>query len=521
MIIVVLGLLINAAFYWIYTNHIHTEVNGQLTEKLNLQALYINRWLDERTADIDQIAGREDVRAFNKVNMQSDFTTFIKNQSEFADLGFVDMSGNVVLSAMNPQTPINVKNQAYFQEAVKGNAYISDVIFPRITGESLIVFSAPVYNKSNELIGLIFGSLKLRTIHRTLQSVHFGSSGEQYLIDPSGTLITEARSDVRNTYGRDKIDTEILKRARNDSNDDSIYMNYRGEEVLGSYQWTKDRRWIIIAEMRSNEVFASRSHILLVFVLITLFILIVSIYCIVIVTRRVERPLEFLQQGTKVLKEGQYDFRIDPIVFKHAPIELKELCDTFNMMSLKLKSTIRLLEEYALMDALTELHNRRYLTQEGRKVLEACIESKQPCTLMMIDVDYFKKVNDTYGHQVGDRVLHHIAKILKLHVRPADLVARYGGEEFTVLAQRTDLDQAIQLGEVIRQEIEKLPYIDEEISIPITASVGIALLPVHADILTPIDMQLSSLAEAADRALYKAKQNGRNRIETDSDVISA
>lgn len=130
-------------------------------------------------------------------------------------------------------------------------------------------------------------------------------------------------------------------------------------------------------------------------------------------------------------------------------------------------------------------------------------------------------MNDTYGHQVGDRVLLHIAKILKLQTRQTDLVARYGGEEFTVLAQQTDLEQAILIGDAIRKEIESKPYIEEELHIPLTASVGIALLPFVAEADLTVDTRLSSLAEAADRALYRAKQGGRNRIETDTDWISA
>ncbi|MEK3911304.1 sensor domain-containing diguanylate cyclase [Paenibacillus sp. FSL H7-0331] len=520
-IIVIFGLFINAAFYWIYTNNIHEEVNEQLAEKLTLQSLYINRWLDERSADIYQMSQKQDVKEVNIDHMQNDFVTFINNQSEFGNLGFVNKDGDILVSAMRQQTRMNVKNQVFFEQAIQGKMYISKVVFPRITGDPIIVFSSPVYNVDNELQGLIYGSVKLGTISRTVQSVHFGRAGEQYLIDDSGMLITEARLDMQKVYGRDKIDTEILQRALADSKEDSIYTNYRGEEVIGSYQWTKDRRWIIVAELKTSEVFAARSDIMWVFVLITLCILIAGLYGIVLVTRRVERPLEFLLQGTKVLKEGHYDYRIDPSVFKHAPVELKELCDTFNMMSLKLKSTVRLLEDYALIDALTELHNRRYLAQEGSKIIEKCIETQQPCAIMMIDVDYFKKVNDTYGHQVGDRVLLHIAKILKLQTRQTDLVARYGGEEFTVLAQQTDLEQAILIGDAIRKEIENKPYIEDELHIPLTASVGIALLPFVAEADLTVDTRLSSLAEAADRALYRAKQSGRNRIETNTDWIPA
>lgn len=112
-IIVIFGLFINAAFYWIYTNNIHEEVNEQLAEKLTLQSLYINRWLDERSADIYQMSQKQDVKEVNIDHMQNDFVTFINNQSEFGNLGFVNKDGDILVSAMRQQTRMNVKNQVF------------------------------------------------------------------------------------------------------------------------------------------------------------------------------------------------------------------------------------------------------------------------------------------------------------------------------------------------------------------------------------------------------------------------
>lgn len=126
-IIVIFGLFINAAFYWIYTNNIHEEVNEQLAEKLTLQSLYINRWLDERSADIYQMSQKQDVKEVNIDHMQNDFVTFINNQSEFGNLGFVNKDGDILVSAMRQQTRMNVKNQVFLSRRSRGKC-----IFPKL-----------------------------------------------------------------------------------------------------------------------------------------------------------------------------------------------------------------------------------------------------------------------------------------------------------------------------------------------------------------------------------------------------
>jgi diguanylate cyclase (GGDEF)-like protein len=516
MIILALGVLINTAFYWIYSGETERTVQNELNEKLNLQSQFIDRWLEERAANVRHIAGDEDVRSLNKAQMLIHFQNFINHQRDFDDLAFVNKEGDFEVVAKNPLLKASAADKEYYRNAVKGIESISEVNFEKNTGEPFIVFSAPAYNKQNEFTGFIFGKVKLITIHRTLQSVQFGRSGEQYLIDRQGVLITEAHTSGQLLCGIGKIETEILQRALTGSdNDSTVYTNYRGDRVLGAYKWTKNQRWIVVAEIKSGEVFASMYETMVIFVLITITILVISLFGVFMVTRRIQRPLEFLLQGTKVMKEGHFDYRIDPSVFRRAPIELRELCDTYNSMGAKLKSTVRLLEEYAMIDALTELHNRRYLMQEGEKRLESSLLMNEPCTLMMIDADHFKKINDTHGHQVGDRVLRHIGDILNRLAGERGLLARYGGEEFMILIQRMNLEESRRMAETIRSTVEKLPYADQSVTIPLTVSVGIASIEAGQDTSAEAPSLLNDLAEAADRALYKAKQKGRNRVESE------
>ena len=152
------------------------------------------------------------------------------------------------------------------------------------------------------------------------------------------------------------------------------------------------------------------------------------------------------------------------------------------------------------LDGLTGVANRKCL---DKRVVE--LMSKQiPFSLIMLDLDHFKKVNDTFGHQAGDEVLQQFAGILTRTVRPGDLVARYGGEEFTVICL-SDMDNAIKVAERIRSQVEMAPVTTCEGEIPITCSLGVAERN-HRD-------TAESLFKRADQNLYLAKQQGRNRVK--------
>ena len=169
------------------------------------------------------------------------------------------------------------------------------------------------------------------------------------------------------------------------------------------------------------------------------------------------------------------------------------------------------LKYLGLVDNLTGVNNRRFFEQRLKEETARVTRMKSPVSCLFVDVDYFKNINDTHGHQVGDQVLRHIATILRDQVRTIDIVARYGGEEFTVILPQTGVEKAYEVAERIRTRIEESPYItDEGNSISLTVSIGVnSLLPEECT----GDMAATSreFVERADKSLYIAKKNGRNR----------
>lgn len=165
-------------------------------------------------------------------------------------------------------------------------------------------------------------------------------------------------------------------------------------------------------------------------------------------------------------------------------------------------------EEVATVDPLTGLRNRRWLDDAFVRQLDRTRRAGRPLSLLMIDVDYFKTINDECGHLVGDEVLRHLGQVLAGSLRPQDLLARFGGEEFAVLLPNVDEERAQSVAERLRQAVERAPSAPGGGMRPrVTVSIGVATL--SADDTEPAT---ATLLHRADQALYRAKQTGRNRV---------
>lgn len=178
-------------------------------------------------------------------------------------------------------------------------------------------------------------------------------------------------------------------------------------------------------------------------------------------------------------------------------LELKELREHFEKISMK--------------DHLTGISNRMHFDQTLEKEWKRMQRDNLPLSLIMCDVDFFKKYNDYYGHQAGDACLQRIASMIDSNAkRPADLAARYGGEEFAVILPDTNSEGALKIAENIRCEIQrdKIPHAESTVSSFVSISLGIAT------VVPSQEGTMEQLINLADMALYRAKKNGRNRVES-------
>jgi len=181
--------------------------------------------------------------------------------------------------------------------------------------------------------------------------------------------------------------------------------------------------------------------------------------------------------------------------------EIGNLTRQYNRMLGDLQRQKRELEEMAVTDGLTRLVNHRKVMEDLQREIERCRRLTPKLAVIMLDLHFFKHINDTYGHKVGDEILFTVAKTLKKSVRKTDVVGRYGGEEFLVILPGQGRKTAEQIGEKIRQNVEGLTWGQKELTV--TVSGGIGIFP---------DEQPEDLLLQADKRLYMAKEQGRNRI---------
>ncbi len=192
---------------------------------------------------------------------------------------------------------------------------------------------------------------------------------------------------------------------------------------------------------------------------------------------------------------------LKPVILKKLQIKLESIAKQINLKKefIKQQNQLHLM---AFNDSLTGIYNRQRFNEELQREIKRFKRVKEPLSLVMLDIDKFKDLNDTYGHQMGDKVLKEIASLVSKHIREVDIFARWGGEEFVILLPNTSKKNALLVAEHIRKRIENFSCDD---NIKITASFGVTDVN-DKDILETIEKRV-------DDALYLAKKNGRNRVE--------
>ncbi|HEY6837608.1 MAG TPA: diguanylate cyclase, partial [Geobacteraceae bacterium] len=222
---------------------------------------------------------------------------------------------------------------------------------------------------------------------------------------------------------------------------------------------------------------------------------------VIMLTGRGDRELKIkgLEQGasdyvTKPFDTGELVARVK------VQLKIKSLQD-------ELKQSNQLLREMSITDHLTRLYNRRHLMEVLDREAQRARRKMSPLAIIIMDIDHFKMVNDVYGHQNGDEVLTAVAGLIRNELRDYDIPARYGGEEFIVVLPETSLQEAFAVAERIRGDMAALTFGEALKELRITASFGVSALP--AKNVNSVE----SLIREADKALYRAKQGGRNRTE--------
>jgi diguanylate cyclase (GGDEF)-like protein len=289
--------------------------------------------------------------------------------------------------------------------------------------------------------------------------------------------------------------------------------NYTDDEkgkMLGALISIPNLTWAVFIQQPYETVYWSLGRMRRLSIGVGVISLIFAVLLAFLISRYITRSIAKLTHGVQQVAKQNFAVKVDI----QSRNEIGQLASTFNQMVDELNShrqhierQQKKLELLAQTDALTGLNNHRHFMDQLAREVQRSIRYKSPLSVMILDLDDFKRVNDTYGHLVGDRVLITLAGLIKQHVRSTDITARYGGDEFCVALPNTTARGARALAKKIREGIMEYEFVsDAETPFHITCSIGLAQF--HRNMKNSM-----VILKFADQALYRAKSGGRNQVK--------
>jgi len=499
-----LPILAGLGFFLFYSSRaLQDSAVRELGATLSLERQFIEQWVDERAADIGFLASDPRLLNLPQNALRDMFAGMRHGSLTFTNVVLADENGRVQVD-IRKTTGADIMDRDYYLAARRGESVVSDVLRSRRTGESVIVVSSPVHDARGRFRGLVFGTVSLDTLDTLLRTLQDEASGRTFLVQADGTVISP-HGQVANLRPGDVIFDRALAGAESRG----IYANAEGRRVVGAYQWIHSGRWLLVAEKPEREILALHAGILGAPLLGAALVFLVFGPAALRLARSLREPMRRLEEHALSVQAGDYGMDCDPQPQPHEPEEIQRLNQAYCLMVGHVRGALEELRQASLSDHLTGAANRKRLFSEGPRLLDAARRAGQPASLLMLDLDRFKAVNDTYGHAAGDAVLAAFSGLLQRMLRQSDLFARYGGEEFVVLAPNAGTDAALELAERIRAAVAELRVTVGGLVLRFTVSVGASSLGPEAGLASPLE----ALLARADEALYVAKAAGRNRVE--------
>ena len=437
----------------------------------------------------------------NMEKLQQEVNRLYAQEKTFSSVVVVDANANILVNAPHDLGLAGGKvlSKEGLDVLKRREAYITDP-YMSLTGHELILLSMPIFDKGGIFKGVVNGTIYLHEsdIFETVLGRHPYENGSYvYVVDTNGKIIYHPN---KARLGENVSGNEIVEKLLTEKSGAQQIVNSLDQPMLAGYSATERTRWGIVVQTPYDEAInAVEKQVVDIFRSGLPFIILSAIFVFILASRFV-RPLQKLAEiaGHSDQEEEMNKLK-DIRAWYFEVFKIREaLVQSFSI----LHGQVNTLKEESSTDPLTKLFNRRTFD----KVINLWTGQQKSYTLVILDIDYFKKVNDTYGHTVGDEVLQFLAGELKKVLKEEDIACRYGGEEFVLLFSETTVGKVYDRVENLRQEISQIISPTGEV---ITFSAGIANYPLHGD-------HPKTVMEKADAALYEAKKNGRNRVEVTS-----
>ncbi|PQP82341.1 diguanylate cyclase [Paenibacillus sp. PCH8] len=443
---------------------------------------------------------------FSDTDKLSSTLDLIRNSSNyFNSISLVDETGVVLSTSPYLKDSIgrHVSSEAAKAAIKSRDSYISKAYQTPRTKRRIVFVSEPIFTSTGEYKGTIGGNIYLQ--ENNILSLSFGSQLKTsngsyfFIVDQKGTLLFHPDT---NRIGENVSKNKVVQKLLKDQTGKEQYNNLAGVDSLAGYYKVPSTGWGIVVVSPTQTVYDQLNHHIQLLLLYTSVPFLVLTLIVIQVARKLARPFVLLGDLVNQVDKGQVELSV---LKPHWNREADLLTRTVVGAMANFRKQKDQLSYDARTDVLTGMNNRRTFEE----VIQDWIQEGDPFSIIVLDIDRFKSINDTFGHHAGDEVLKHIANIIQLSVRPEDICARFGGEEFVVLLRNSESDLAFEMAERIRISVEESVV---PVDRPVTISAGIAEFPLHSATAT-------ELFHLADNALYQAKEEGRNRTVTIQTVI--
>ena len=432
---------------------------------------------------------------------------------DYEELTVVAPNGMVVASSAQLPGPVALPN-GWLDRARAGEAAIGSPHWDEALRAGTLVVSQPILGADERLLGALAAKLNFHVIVESLASDSGPDLSDFYLVTRSGAVVAGTHP-VPVTSGPTKaaLPPDLASRLFAQESAASEYSSPRGVAVVGTLKTVPGLSLGVVAEKERRLAYAEiyRLRRTTIWLVGGLLLGVGSLAYLLGLT--IVRPLDRLIVGAAKVATGSLDVDL-PVssrgelgymteVFNHMVEQLRLGRQELGEANQTLRERNQELQELSVTDSLTGLFNRKHMWETLARELEGYKRHQRPLAVLMIDIDHFKRYNDTHGHLAGDEVLKRMAEIFRSSLRVSDYAARYGGEEFLMVLPDTDSTMANQAAERLRGLVaaENLASAGPA---KITVSIGVASTSGHEE-------EPESLVRNADTALYRAKKAGRNR----------
>jgi diguanylate cyclase (GGDEF)-like protein len=429
------------------------------------------------------------------------------------ELTVVDAAGQIVASSAAAAASVTLPDEWPPHSLTEGLVIIPPHWDEQYATATLSI-AVPVLSYDNLIMGALVAVLDLRTLQPHLKSTAKSPPGEVLLLDPDGRILASSRTDEGKLK---QLDSSVLRRLQAQPDASLVFRGMTHQEVIGLAGVFENLPVTIVAERDRAEVYGAWVDLRNMFLALVGALVVVVAAVAFQMGRSIVRPLQQLIDAADRIAGGDLEVRLAATQRD----ELGHLTQVFNQMTDRLRHSHgeimaanqamqqqnQVLETLSITDSLTGLYNRSKLDTILSDELARFKRTQREFTLLMMDIDYFKTLNDTYGHVTGDEILAAVARILIQSIRSIDYAARYGGDEFIIILVETSMDQALKTAERIRSQVENLRYSANDSIIAVTVSIGVVQCQSG-------DMTPTAVFARADDALYEAKHAGRNRAHS-------